>query len=172
MRLSHGPKPGPRMHSDLSLGGGHGDVSGAKFLGLGLQGKGELAPISQMWKLRPRGVIRLAQGHKVRPWLIPRATGCPNMEAWRNPGVWKSIWTPSSSDDPRELGCISEMAGIQRFAENNSFLSVHSNVYSWQGPDFQVNIAPIGKGVTPILGSCHPTYSNPKGWEKCGRCPT
>lgn len=28
------------MHSDLSLGGGHGDVSGAKFLGLGLQGKG------------------------------------------------------------------------------------------------------------------------------------
>ena len=159
------------MHSDLSLDRGHGDVSGAKSLGLGLQGNGEPASISQMWKLRPRGVIRLAQCHKVRPWLIPRATGCPSMEAWRNSGVWKSIWTPSS-DDPRELGCILEMAGIQRFVENNSFLSVRSNVYSLQGPDFQVNIAQIGKGVTPILGSYHPTYSNPKGWGKCGPCPT
>lgn len=45
-----------------------------------MQGKKELAPTSQIGKLRPRGVAGLAQGHKVRPPLFLRDAGCP---AWK-----------------------------------------------------------------------------------------
>lgn len=82
----------------------------------------------------------------VRAQWIPRAAGCPNTEA--------------SLDNPRDLGCALEMAGLQCFVEQNNYIpSFSSNVSSLQGPGFQVSIAQVGKKETQAMDSDHPHLS-------------
>lgn len=58
----------------------------------------------------------------------------PHAVAWRTSGVWESIWIPSS-DNPRVLGCLLQVAGLQCFVESNCFLGVCSNADSLQRPE-------------------------------------
>ena len=60
-------------------------------------GKGHRAPISQMWKLRPRGGIREVS--------VSDATGCRDTEARGAGGLGGSL-LPPSFDAPREPGAL------------------------------------------------------------------